>query len=274
MIGQLLKTVCLVLMTAFVLTGCRQQYQKDVDVLAIGPDLEAIPVPSDYVSGAIVATGGLQEWARTTKLELDGVVTLYQPDGSFYLTEQHYQIYPWSNSISISAIEPQGRFVCELSQGSFSISTGAEVVNTLPSLVTGRDLADAILTITTAPIRFLDRFAEFTRASEPVRIQGQWYQAVEQTDTVDRQSSTGRAHRNIKAPELYWSKMVFCQNTDSSLVDVIYLADVESGKFFIVRAFDYGQVQKKGVLLPTKVEVFRTDAQGALPKRVAQVSFK
>jgi len=274
MIGQLLKTVCLVLMTALVLTGCRQQYQKDVDVLAIGPDLKALPIPSDYVSGAIVATGGLQEWARTTKLELDGVVTLYQPDGSFYLTEQHYQIYPWSNSICISAIEPQGQFVCELSQGSFSISTGTKVVNAQPSLVIQRDLADAILTITTVPIRFLDRFAEFTRASEPVRIQGQWYQAVEQTNTVNRQSSTGRERGNIEAYEPYWSKVVLCQNTDNALFDFIYLADVERGKFFIVRAFDYGQVQKKGVLLPTKVEVFRTDAQGALPKRVAHVSFK
>ena len=72
----------------------------------------------------------------------------------------------------------------------------------------------------------------------------------------------------------YWSEVVFYQNRDNSLVDLVWFADVEEGKFFAVRGYDYSRVQKRGVLLPAKIEIFRTDARGALSERVAQVNFE
>jgi hypothetical protein len=274
MIAQLSKTTCLVLVITSLITGCRQEYKKDVDLLASSPDLQTLPIPSDYASGAIVAAGGLQEWVKAAKLELDGVVTLYQSDGSVYLTEQRYEIYPWSNSIRVSALEPQGEFICELSQSSFRVLAGAEIVKTLPALVTERDLADAILTITTAPVRFLDSSVKFTKASEPVKMQGQWYYPIERAYAVEQRTSAGSKRRDFKSPESYWSKVVFYQNKDNSLVDMLWFASVGEKKFFAIRGYDYSRVQKKGVLLPAKIEIFRTDARRVLPKRVAQVSFK
>jgi len=320
MIGRFIRIQAGLLATALFLAGCGQERKEGMDMLArgsteiaeVGPDLETIPVPPDYVSGAIVATGGLQEWMKTRKLELDGVVTLYQSDGSVYLTEQRYQIYPWSNSIRVSAVEPQGEFVCELSgygglrpdelqdgfrarrasdplrrdarrasdstsrqvtiaaSTSWQVLAGARVVDALPAQVSERDLADAILTIATASIRFLDRSAKFTRASEPVKMQGLWYYPIERAPKV--------------LSGAYWSKVVFYQNRNSSLVDMVWFADplrrgrttanVEEGKFFAVRGYDYSRVQKRGVLLPAKIEIFRTDARGALSERVAQVNFE
>jgi len=259
MIAQLSKVACLVLVIASLITGCQQQYQEGVDVLASSPDLQMLPVPPDYASAAIVATGGLQEWAKAAKLELDGVVTLYQPDGSIYLTEQRYQIYPWSNSIRVSALEPQGEFIYELLQGNFRILAGAEIISGLPSQVVERDLADVILTITTASVRFLDSSVKFTKASETVKVQGQWYCPI---------------YEDFSSPGPYWSKVIFYQNKDSSLVDVLRFAGVKEKKYLAVRGYDYTSIQKGGVLLPAGIEIFTTDARGALPQRVAQVSFK
>jgi hypothetical protein len=278
------------LVTALFLTGCGQerngtghpQREEGVGMSAhgltelaeIGPDLETLPVPPDYVSGAIVATGGLQEWAKTRKLELNGVVTLYQGDGSVYLTEQRYQIYPWSNSIRVSAVEPQGEFVCELSQDGFRVLAGVKVIDALSAQVSERDLTDAILTITTASIHFLDRSAKFTKASEPVKMQGLWYYPVERDYVVERRTAASDRREDVEHPEPYWSKVVFYQNRDNALVDMLWFADFEEGKFFVVRGYDYSRVQKMGVLLPTKIEIFRTDARGALSERVARVNFE
>jgi len=120
--NRLSKTFWFVLVTAFIFTGCQWKYKEDVvEVLARGPDLEMISVPPDYVVQAIKGAGGLTGWMKTKELQLDCVVTFYQPDGSFYLTEQHHVVYPWSNSIQISAREPKGRFVWQLSKGRFDV---------------------------------------------------------------------------------------------------------------------------------------------------------
>lgn len=274
MIGRLSKTICLVLVTALMVIGCRQQYKQSEDVLACAPEPQALTIPADYVSKAIVATGGLQEWAKATKLDLDGVVTLYQPDGSVYLTEQHYEVYPWSNFVRVSALEPQGKFICELSQGSFKVLAGAEIVETLPTQVSERDLAEAMLTITTASIRLLDHSVNFTRASEPVKIQGLWYYPIERTYAVQEQTAGGGKLKDAGVPQSYSSKVIFYQNKDNLRVDILWFADAKGKKFSLVRGYDYSRLQINGLLLPARIEVFKTDARGALPQRLAQVSFK
>ncbi|MCX5637635.1 MAG: hypothetical protein NTX52_08085 [Planctomycetota bacterium] len=274
MSGWFLRTTWLVLVTALVLTGCRQERKEGVDVLACGPDLQTLTVPPDYASGAIVAAGGLQEWVKTKKLELDGVVTLHQGDGSVYLTEQRYEIYPWSNSIRVWAVEPQGEFICELSQDSFRVLAGAKIVDALPAQVSERDLADAILTITTASVRFLDGAAKFTKASEPAKMRGLWYYPIERAYIIERGTAASDERKDVGLSESYWSKVIFYQDRDNFLVDMLWFADFKGKKFLAVYGYDYSQVQKKGVLLPAKIEIFKTDVRGALPQRVAQVNFK
>ena len=273
MISEFTKIIRLVLAAIIVLAGCRQEYKEGVDVLACGPDFEVMPVPADYASSSIVAAGGLQEWARERKLELDGVVALPQGDGSVYLTEWRCDIYPWSNSIRISSFEPQGEFVCELSNGGFRVLTGTQVIEGLASQIGVRDLADAILAVTTASVRFLDTSSRFTRASEPVRVQGLWYYPIERT-YVGQQTPSGGKVRETGQSGPYWSQVVFYQNRDNWLVDIIRLADVDEQKFFSVRGYDYARVQKKGILVPAKIEIFRSDARRGLLRRVAQVSFQ
>jgi hypothetical protein len=259
--NRISETICLVLVAVFVLAGCEQERKEDADVLARGPEVEAIFPPSEEAARAIEAAGGLNAWKKTTKLQLDCVVTFYQPDGSFYLTEQCYEVYPWSNSIQISADEPQGTFVWQWSEGKFDVLQGADHIDTLPKAVPSCCFSEVILDITTAPVRFMDSSVEFSKRSDPVRIQGKWYYPINRQEKV----FTGRI-----------SEAVFYQDRDSSLVDMIRLACTGTGLardriVQYVRGYDYKEVDKAGPRIPTRIEIFETDARDRTQKRLVKI---
>ncbi|MHC4148451.1 MAG: hypothetical protein ACYSR5_03095 [Planctomycetota bacterium] len=247
------KTKLLVPLVALAVAGCHRGYEEDP--LAYGPDVNSIVVTSDYGPRTIGATGGYQAWIETTKLELNYIVTFYRPDGRFYLTEQHQEIYPWSNSIRISAREPQGKFVWLLSAGDFSELKGDEW-GVLERRYKIRDVLQAVLDITTAPVRFLDRSVEFDRASEPVKKEGRWYYRIE---------------RIISDADGRLSKSVFYQDTGSALVEMVWFAGERS---LVVRGHDYRQIGAKAVLLPAKIEIYEADAKGVLQQRLVKMDFK
>jgi hypothetical protein len=267
MANQFSNTVCwLILVMVFVVAGCEQEYKPDVDVLAQGPDEDALAAIPNHTSRTIKATGGLRAWTEAKKLRADCVFTFYDSDGSRYMTEQCYEIYPWSNSIRIFAEEPRGKFVCQLSEGVFSVSKGPEQVRALRTAVVNRYFAEAILNITTAPVRFLDKSVEFTKELQPVKIKGQWYYPIRQTIRL--------ASSELGVSQLAKTKAVFYQNRDSSLVDLLWLGDVDGETFLAVRGYDYHEVRKNSVWLPAKIEIFATDTSGALQQRLVKIDFK
>jgi len=271
MINRLSDIACgLVLAAVFVFAGCKQQYKPDM--LAYGPDVNTIVVTDNYIPQVIGATGGYQAWFEAIKMEFDCVLTFYdrQAGGtshaindvwepSFYLTEQHYEIYPWSNSIRISATEPQGRFVWLLSEGSFTVLEGGERLCALTAPLESRHFAEAILNITTAPVRLLSKSAEFTELPGPVKMEGLWYYPIE------RVSSDTEPHLH---------KVVFYKNRDSSLIDMIRFAGVKGQKSLVVRGYDYRKVEKGQVLVPAKIEIFGTDTGDVLRERLVKIDFK
>jgi len=255
------RTICLVLVAVFVLAGCGQKNKEDVDVLARSPEVESISIPSDEAARAIKATGGLDAWKKTTMLQLDCVVTFYRPDGSFYLTEQRYEVHPWLNSIQISADEPQGAFVWKLSSGQFDVLQGAGQIEALPKAVPSRCFAEVILNIITAPARFMDASVEFTKQSDPVKMQGKWYYPI------DRQGKDLAARI---------SDAVFYQDRDSSLIGMIRLACLNAGDarekpIQYVRGYDYQVVEKAGPKIPSRIEIFETDARDRTQKRLVKI---
>lgn len=249
--------VCLVVLAVFIIAGCNEQQKADVDALDYGPDIESIVVTNGYTPRAINVTGGYKAWMRVKRLDVDCVVTFYNSDGSYYLTEQHHEIYPWSNSIKISAVEPLGVFTWQLSGGNFSILKGIERVGLLPVTVCERAIAQAVLNITTAPVRFMDTSAKFTEGPRPVRVQGLWYYPIEQTGNVGQD----------------WSKVVFYQSKDNSLVDMIRFVSVGAKKSLAVRGYDYRDAAGKGVLIPDKIEIFKTDVGGVLGERIIKIDY-
>ena len=265
----------LVLVAAFIFTGCQRKYKEDVvEVLASGPDLETISVRPDYVVRAIEAAGGWNAWAQTKELQLDCVVTFYQPDGSFYLTEQHHMVCPWSNSIQISAREPQGTFAWQLSKGKFDVLQDSGQSHALPVVIGSSHFAEMILSIVTIPARFLDESAGFSKEATALKIQGQWYYLIT------------RRSRLVVGAELELesacplSKAVFYQDRDSSLVDMILFDYMSGDDFLAVRGYDYTEVvrmdsqgEKEGVRVPARIEIFRTDARGDSQKRLVKIDY-
>ena len=263
MINRFSNIMCwLVLAAVFVVVGCEQEHKEDASRPRAGLTDPNFVMP-EYASRAIEATGGRQAWMKTKKLELDCVVTIYKPDGSFYLTEQHHEIYPMSNSIRISAEEPQGKFVCQLSAGIFSVLEGAEQVDDLPVAIENFHFAEAILDITTAPVRFLDKPFAFNKGPKPAKIEGQWYYPIEREKILV----------DDIADLPYWPKVVFCQNTGTSRIDMIWFADTAEKKFLAVRGYDYKEVEKGSILVPTKIEIFVTDPAGVLRERLVKIDY-
>jgi hypothetical protein len=258
------KTIWMVLVVAFIFTGCQRKHKEGAeDVLDSGPDFKMTFVPPDYVVKAIEAVGGWNAWTRTRELQLDCVVTFYQPDGSFHLTEQHHVVYPWSNSIQISAREPKGSFVWQLSKGKFDILQNGGQSDALPVVIGSNHFAEMILSIITIPARFLDESAEFSKETTGLKIQGQWYYPI------------ARRSRTVVAaepePVLPLSKAVFFQDRDNSLVDMVLFDYMSGNNLLAVRGYDYTAVEKGGVSIPARIEIFRTDARGNLRERLVKI---
>jgi hypothetical protein len=256
--------------------GSQQQRQEDVDapgapggVLTLAQKAEVISIPSNEAEQAIKATGGLDTWKETTQLQINCVVTFYQPDGSFYLTGQHYEVHPWLNSIRISANEPEGALVWQWSDGKFDVLNGLGQISAwgrlapdaLPKAVPSCCFAEAILDIITAPVRFMDGSVEFSKRSDAVRIQGKWYYPIK---------------RQEKVFAARISEAVFYQDRDSSLVNMIQLSCTGTGLALnrtiqYIRGYDYKEVEKTGLLVPTRIEIFGTDARDRTQKRLVKI---
>lgn len=246
----------LVAVIVLVGSGCARRHIADTS--ASKPDVAERVLAGTYAPRAIKAAGGYQSWIKTKKLELDCIVTFYNPDGSFYLTEQHHEICPWLNSAGISAQEPEGKLLWQLSGEDFRAVEGDEQFYPLPTPINARDFAEAVLYITTAPIRFLDSKAEFEETLVPIRMEGLWYYPIE------------RVVSNLKP---YWSQVVLYQSKDTSFVDMLWFADIDGDRYLSVRGYDYSKVEKRAVLVPAEIEIFKTNSKGVLQQRLVKIDY-
>jgi hypothetical protein len=131
-------------------------------------------------------------------------------------------------------------------------------------------------------VRFLDASAKFVRGPSPVKMQGLWYYPLERVRVLEQEAPATNKQKDVepvKGPGSagmppYWSRIVLYQNPESSLVDLLWLVDVDEGKFWLVRGYDYDKLEKDGVLLPTKIEIFRTDARAISKERMVTIDLK
>jgi len=246
----------------FAVGGCSPQNMQKADTLATGPDIEKLSAKSEQANLAIKAAGGLDAWVKTKTVEFDCVATFYQPDGTYYLTEQRYEVYPWSSSILASGHEPQGRYLWQLSKGHFGALQGKSQYDGMRIGVDNGCIAEGILNIITAPVRLLDESVEFSPVGEPVRLEGQFYQPMKR---VARPGVTS-------VPPL--RDAAFYQRRSDGRVDMLLLGCEEAGGALIVRGYDYAEAVEGGVLFPTKIEVFKADAGGRVLHRMIQINAK
>ncbi len=268
--------------TVLMLAGCsgpvarKPQQGAAADALAVGPDREALArsVPADYVVSILDASGGVAAWAQNKRLRAVGVVKLYRPDDSFYLTQHDFEVYPWSDAVRVSASEPRGKFVWQMVAGRFEMVEGTPATDVSPLYGAYAGYADAFLQIVTAPVRLLDSGNQLYRQPAPFRMGGQWYERIEVKFASGMLAVEGAGSDAPRMSQPYWTDGVFYVNRASALIDMIWLANPTNQEYLTVRGYDYSDVKTAGVRVPSKVEIFRAGPDGTIRDRLAQIDIK
>jgi hypothetical protein len=278
MISRVARRAVLIVLATLTLTGCGRQVAQDSSagmvLPAISPDRGALPVPPPHAAEALGATGGLNAWLRAREIRFDAVVAAYRPDGGFYLTEHEFAVCPWGRAVQVSAREPHAMFTCRIIDGQYHLLGGDPGVDVSPLSACYRDYAEAVFQIVTAPARMLDTNVELLRRPVPVMIGGQWYHTIEATFKVRRIVSQENGKEKVTIVEPYWTRGIYFQNRNGSLVDRIWLGSPAAQDFLIVRGYDYAKAPGSGVLIPNKIEIFRSDAEGVQGQRLALIDVK
>jgi len=182
-------------------------------------------------------------------IRADCIVTFYKADGSYYLTKQQHEVWPMVDIITISAKEPQGEFVWELSGEDFKILTAKQPPIGGNSTYPDRYFAQAVLNIIAAP--FLGDSKPSPKV-KPIKIEGQWYRRFE--------AEAG-------------CKQIFYENIDTARTEIVCLAAGPDNVFLKARAYDYSDVEGTDVSVPTKIELFKTDSREIVQRRLAQIDY-
>jgi hypothetical protein len=269
--------IVLVALVFSILTGCGRQVARESapapDLLATGPQPGTMPAPRPWALPAIDAAGGLPNWSKCTKLELRGIVAAYRQDGSYYLTEHNFEIYPWSATIRVSAREPGASFEYQLSPAAYRPPAEDPNRDVSPLRPLYRDYAEAVLQITTAPVRLLEESAVLTETPSAVQIGGRWYQPMTAIFTPAKAASQGQWLKKPVVVEPYWTQGIYYQSQDKSLVDMIWLGNPAAQRFLLVRGYDYAS-RTGGVLVPTRIEIYQSDAEANLGPQLALVNLQ
>ncbi|MHC4130388.1 MAG: hypothetical protein ACYSSP_00205 [Planctomycetota bacterium] len=266
------------------LSGCKKAYKSEEisEELAESPQMITKNVVSDYIGGALSATGGRELWMQTKEIGYDCVVAFHKPDGSFYLTEQNHTIQPWRYRIRISATEPHGKIVCELSHGTFKVLEGQMSKDGLSQGLCERDLSEVLREALCSAVSFLDKRTMFTRIDKPVRKEGSWYYAIERVQPDQFKQEDTKESKETEPLANYWSKVFYYQRTDSLLVDMLWFANYERQEYIGARCYNYsgiverdsGLFERTGVFIPRKIEIFRSDSKGVFHNKIAEMDIK
>jgi len=275
MVLRFVRTVVLTVLTGLILTGCGRQVVK---APATGPGLPATGPASPstlrpFLAPSVEAVGGYPAWRACAKLDFDAIVTAFRPDGGAYLTEHHFTVSPWSNAIQVLAREPRVRISWVVSCGRCTLS-GDPSLDVWPLNGSYHEYADGVMQIVTVPARVMDSNVTLDRRPLPVQIAGQWRQPVEAAFGPWEAGSGQKGDKRVTVCEPYWTQGIYFQNHDSSIVDMIWLGNPGEQRYLLVRGYDYARIAGDGVLIPSKIEIFRSDAQAHFGPRLAQIDLK
>ena len=180
------------------------------------------------------------------------MVTFFEPGGTFYLTQQRYEVSPWSYAIEISGREPDDEYAWQFSNGNIKVLKGAGQIEKCHPDLERLCFSQAILAITTAPTHFLKPSTQYNRQDAAVKKQGQWYYPIHKTGEQS-------------------GKVVFYQNRDTRLVDMIRVPCVSADTSLVIRGYDYQEITKGGPLVPARIEIFSTDIAGISMQRLVKI---
>ncbi len=252
---KVFNTLCVLVFLA----GCQKSVKQEVSSLAVDPMAEKVVVPPQFASAAIDKAGGLEAWGRVREIQLDCVVTFYDKDAGYYLTGQKYDIFPWSNSIVISGKEKNSDYEWQLSQGKFEVLKGPEKIENFKNQIDNSCFAESILNLVTAPARFLDKSAKYSRDANSVNIQGRWCYPITRTKAADSKSVV-LANKNI-----------FYQNKETSLVDMLLLSCKSNNSYYLVCGYDYTPIEEGEISVPNRIEIYTSSSDAIAQRQIFRI---
>ena len=253
-----MKLVCTLIMF-IVLAGCEKTVEKGNSSLATDPLADKVTLPPEFASMAIEKAGGLDAWGKVRQLQLDCIVTFYDENAGYYLTDQKYDIFPWSNSIVISGTESQKSYKWQLSQGKFDILKGIGQIDSFKNQMQSNCFAEAILNLVTAPVRFMDKSFVYNRDTNEINIQGKWCYPITRKRISDSNSDVSK------------NETVFYQNRAASLVDMILLDCTSQAESFLVCGYDYTEIKNVGISIPYRIEIHLADKNGMATRQLFRI---
>jgi hypothetical protein len=254
-----MQLIC-TLMLFILLAGCEKTAETEDHVLATDPSAEMVELPSEFASMAIDRTGGLSAWGKVRDFQLGCIVTFYDQDAGYYLTEQIYDIFPWSNSIVISGTESRESYKWQLSQGKFDILEGVGQLGSFKGRIQSNCLAEAILNLLTAPVRFVDKSFVYTRSETEVNLQGRWCYPVTREQATE------------SASDVSGNNTVFYQNRADSLVDMILLKCAGDETCLLVSGYDYKEIEDMDISIPTRIEIHLANNEGVAERQLFRIN--
>jgi len=284
MVARVISGAVVVVVAVVTLTGCGRQASRrsapDLSLLATGPDRQVLPTIRPGVSEALDAAGGLAAWKQCTRIEAGATVTACARDGCFYLTEQDFVICPWSDAIQVTAREPRAAFAWQVVGGQYYPPRADPNLDVSPLQGVRGDYAEAVLQIVTAPVRMLDDGVVLTPRPAVSQIDGQWYLPIDvayrgAAENLKTRRTGNGANTGVETfRPTYWTQSVYFQDQRRPLVNMIWLGDPDAHKFLVVRGYNYARPAAGGVLIPTKIEVFQSDADASIGPRLALIDLK
>lgn len=219
----------------------REQAAEPHEHRGLTKSLASLSMPR-YLDDAFEATGGTLAWTATEAIYADAAVTFYRPEAAEYLTGHFYSIDPQAGRITITANEPGGKINWSFRAGDLKGKTS----DITSYSISARLLAESLLNIITAPVRAAEQINEISIEKKAVKLQGRWYYPV------------------------FDASLVYYKSLLTGRFEIVKLAD-QQGKSYSVRGYDYTSVAARGPLLPRKIEIFLTDAQGNFKERLAKI---
>jgi hypothetical protein len=216
---------------------------------------------------ALSYIGGCRQTSRTIKttefkpipckdkiISADCIVTFYGPESGKYLSPQRHKICPAPGSIAISADEPQGRLVLQLSEKGFELTLPQTNPSEFSKTMQRPNITECLLTSILAGAGFIDTAAGVEL--DPTRIQGQWYKPIELNPV------------KLTRP----SRTIF-KNNDTSLTDLVHVKDPAGDTIFIARSYNYRWFEEIDRFIPMKIDISTTSPNTETAQLLLQINY-
>lgn len=183
------------------------------------------------------------------------IVTFYDKDGSRYISQQTHQICPETETIVISASEPQGQYTWKLAGNSFGLLGNSADPKKLDRQICDHLTAKTILTSFLAGSGLITHQQDESQ-TPPIKIEGQWYTPSEPTS---KKSSR--------------TKLKIYINTTTATADRIQLEDIETSITLTAHSYNYRWLEGVAKNVPTKIDVFSANNADAPDRQILEIKY-